>query len=93
MVCQGLESGTPQPREPGRRSGLTGEARRHCWGGREEEGQTAMGISLHTHGLSEGREPLAQAMGGERPLAQAMGGQAPLVWAKSSRGLSTLGAA
>ena len=53
---------------------------------------------MHTWGLSEGRIPLAQALGSERPLAQAMGdwepfmqpkhGWAPLVWAKSSRGLS-----
>ena len=48
-------------------------------------------------GLSEGRSPLVQAMGGKKPFAwaigdwallvQATGGQAPLVWAKGSRGL------
>ena len=26
----------------------TGEARHHCWGGENEEGKTAIGISLHT---------------------------------------------
>ena len=60
-------------------------------------GQTAIGISLHTCGLSEGRAPLAQAMGGERPLAwatgdwallQAMYGWTPLMQAKGSRRLS-----
>lgn len=38
-----------------------------------EEGQTAIGISLCTHVLSEGGVPLVQAMGGEKPLAWAMG--------------------
>ena len=49
MVCHGLGSGMPQPREPRRRSGPAREARHHCWGGQEEEGQTAIGISFPVH--------------------------------------------
>ena len=97
VVSHGLVSGTTQPTEPGRRYGPEGETRCHCWG-KEEEGWTAIGISLHTCAcvLSEGGAPLLQATGGEKPLAlamedwallvQAMGGWAPLVWAKGSRG-------
>ena len=86
-------SGTPQPREPRRRSGPTGGARSHYWGGQEEEGWTTIGISLGTLGLSEGEVPLVQATGGKKPLAWATGDQALLVqallvWAKGSRGLS-----
>ena len=50
--------------------------------------------------LSEGWEPLTQAMGGKRPLAQTTGDWAPRMWAtgvqallvraKESRGLSTM---
>ena len=90
----------PQPREPRKRSGPTEEARHHCWRGQEEEGQTAIAISLHTRRLSEGRVPLAQAMGGKRTIAQATGdqvlpvqathGQAPLVWGKGSGGLNVM---
>ena len=36
-------------REPGRRSRLAGERRHHCWGGQEEEGWTAIGISFPMH--------------------------------------------
>ena len=52
------------------------------------------------HGLSEGRGPLAQAIGGEAPIAQAMGNWAPLVqamggwiplmWANGNRMLGTM---
>ena len=54
---------------------------------------------LHTSGPSEGRAPLAQAVGvGEGhlatgdsvPLMQATGGQAPLVWAQGSGKLRIL---
>ena len=45
----GLGSGTPQPRETGKKSGQAGEASCHCWGGLEEEGQTAIGISFSAH--------------------------------------------
>lgn len=41
-VCQGLGSGAPQLREPGRKSGPAEEARRLCWGGQEKEGQDVM---------------------------------------------------
>ena len=68
----------------------------------EEEGWSTIGISLCIHRLSDGRAPLAQAMGAEKTLAwsmgdwvllvQPMGGQAPLVWAKGSRELSASGA-
>ena len=81
-VCYGVGSGTSQQREPGRRSGPTGEARHYCWGG---------------CGLSEGGANLGQATGGEEPLAQATGdrvflvqgtgGQKPFVWTKGSGGL------
>ena len=94
-----LGSGTPQQREPGRRFGPAGEARCHCWGGREEEGWTAIGISLHTCMCAQalrGGIPLVQARGGKKPLAQdtgdwvllvqATGGWAPLMWAKGSGG-------
>ena len=47
-VCYRLGSRTPRNREPGRRSGPTGETRHHCWEGQEEEGSTAIGISLYT---------------------------------------------
>lgn len=76
----------PQPRELGRRSGPAGEASRHCWGRQEEEGGTAIGLSFLAHGLSEGRAPLAQAMGGEAPFVRAMEGWAPLVQVKVSGG-------
>ena len=89
-----LGSGTPQPKEPGRRSGPEGEARCHCWGWQDGAGWIAIGTSLC--GLSEGGAPLALAMGSKRPLAQAIGDWAllmqatgdlaSLVWAKGSRG-------
>ena len=44
---------------------------------------------LCTRGLSKGRAPLMQAMGGERPRAQAAGDQALLMQAKGRRGLNT----
>ena len=69
-----------QAREPGRRFGPAKEARCHCWGGLEEEGQTAIGISLHRLRLSEGGAPLAQAAGGEKPIGRALGDWAHLVW-------------
>ena len=57
-------SGTPWPMEPRRRSGPAGEARCRCWGGREQEGQTAIGISLCMCARAlRGRGPLAQAGG------------------------------
>ena len=59
-------------------------------------GWTAIGISLCTHGLSEGRVPLVQVPGGKKPLywatggrvllVQATGGQALLGWTKVSAG-------
>ena len=76
---EGPGSGRPQPREPGRRPGPTGEPRCCCWGGREKEGRPAIGISLHMCGLSEGKAPLAWATDGERPLAWATGDQMPLI--------------
>ena len=48
-VCRGLGSEVLQLREPGRRSGPTGEAKHHYWGGQEEEGQIAIGISFSAH--------------------------------------------
>jgi len=78
-----LGSRKPQQWERGRRSGPTGEARpplsRRARGRPPEESP-----SLHKHRLSEGRAPLAQAMGGEVPLARAIGGQAPLVWLRAA---------
>ena len=52
---QGLGGGVPQQRDSGRRSEPAGEAKRHCWGGQEEEGWTAMEIffSAHTQTLRE----------------------------------------
>ena len=41
---------------------------------------------MYTRGLSEGRAPLAQAMGGEAPFVRAMEGWAPLVQVKVSGG-------
>ena len=59
----------PQQREPGRRSGPTGETRCHCWGGQEEEGRTTIGIScIQVHIVSEDGAPLMQAKGGKKPL-------------------------
>ena len=46
-VWHRLRRGMPWQREPRGRSGPTGEARRHCWGVREEEGQTTIGKSWH----------------------------------------------
>ena len=93
-----LGSGTPQLREPRRRTGPSGEARGR--GGGEGEGQTTIGISLCTSGLTERRVPLVQATVSEKPLAQVMedqallvratGGQVLLVWIKGSRGLSVM---
>jgi len=48
-LCHGLRRRMPEQREPRRRSGPTGEARHHCWGGREEEGQTNIGITFPVH--------------------------------------------
>ena len=68
--------------------------------GERRRGQTLIGISLHTYGLSEGAVPLAKAVGVQRPLdpatgdwallVQARAGWAPLVWAKGSWGLSVI---
>ena len=66
VVQHGMR-GTPQQREPRRRSGPAGEARRHCSGGERRTGE-ARGNTLH-YGLTEGRASLAQAMGSEKPLA------------------------
>ena len=49
---------------------------------------TTIGISLCTHGLSEGWAPLAEAMGGEQPLAQDIGDQGFLVQATMAQGIS-----
>ena len=67
----------PKLREPGRRSGPSGEERHHCWGGQEEEGWTTRGTSFPACmcGLSEGGVPQEQVMGGEKPLALAVGDQ------------------
>ena len=94
-MCYALGSEMPQRRKPRRRSGATGEASHHCWGGWKEKGQTSIGISLPIHGLSEGRatgdkKPLAQATGDRALLAQATGGWIPPVWAKGSGGLSAM---
>ena len=77
---EGLGSGVPQDGEwnatakgTGRRSEPAGKARCHCWGRPEEEGKTTIGISLCTHGLSEGRAPLTQATDGKRQHARATG--------------------
>ena len=98
VVFYGRVSGMPLQRELGRGPGPTGEARRHCWGGQEQEGWTAIGISLRRHfQLSEGSMPLVRDTGVEKPLVgakadreilvQATGVQTSLVWAKGSRGL------
>ena len=47
MVHHRLGRGTTWQKEPGRRSIPSEEARCHCWGGREEEGKTAIGNSLN----------------------------------------------
>ena len=54
-MCQQLGSGAPELRKPGRRSGHTGEARCHCWGGQEEKGQTAIGVSFSEYPQTLGR--------------------------------------
>ena len=41
--------GAPQSREGWGRHGTAREARHHCWGGREEEGRTTIGMSLSAH--------------------------------------------
>ena len=70
--CTKAGSRVPQPREPRRRCGPIGEARHHHWGGQQEEGLTAIGISFSAHGgLSKGR---------------AMDWGVPLVWAKCGGG-------
>ena len=88
MVCHGwgssvlwTGSGTQWQREPRRRTEYPGEARHHCWGAQEQERQTAIGISLYTPWLSEGRTPLAQATDGKKPLAWAMRDWVLLLWA------------
>ena len=43
---QRLGISAPQLREAGMRSGPTGEARHHCWGGQEEVGRATIGISI-----------------------------------------------
>ena len=70
MVCYRLGSGMLWQREPQGRSEPVGEARCLCWGGQEQERQTAIGISLKTHGF-RGWVPLVQALGGQKTLAQA----------------------
>ena len=97
MVCYGLGSVMPWQRESRRRSEPVGEARCHCWGGREEEGRTAIGISLCTSswalrgqdasGTGYGwREATCLTTGDWVLLVPATGGWAPLVWAKGSAG-------
>ena len=99
-MCHGQGSGVLQAGEwntmvVGTRRCGTGEARCHCGGGGEKEGQAC----IHVLRLSKGRAPLVQATSGEKPLAWAMGdcvllvqatrGQAPLVWAKGIGELSS----
>ena len=75
------------------------KARHHCWGGREEEERTTIGISLRTLVWAlRGQGASGITMGGEKPLAQttedwelheqATGGQSLLAWDKGNRGLS-----
>ena len=81
-MCCGLGSGTPQQREPGRRSGTAGEARYHCWGWVRGGGVDChRNLPAQVHSLTEGRSPLVQATGVKRPLAQATGDRALLVQA------------
>ena len=60
---EGLVSGEPRAREQsatvrqsGRRPGLAGETRHHCWGGQEEKGQTTRGIPFSAHSQMLGRQ-------------------------------------
>ena len=70
-------------REPGRRSRLAGERRHHCWGGQEEEGWTAIGISFSEHGQTLRKWGYRQqgtshtGYGQQAPLPRATGGSAP----------------
>ena len=64
-----LRRGTPQQREPGRRSGPSGEARRHRWGGREEEGQMPRKLPAPEHALAHGLSEDSVARGYKKPLA------------------------
>ena len=79
MVCHGwgvvshkLGNGTCSRGNSGGGLGLQ-EKQGTIIGGKEEKGWATIGISLHTHGLSEGVVPLAQATGDETPLASVMG--------------------
>ena len=47
MIYHGQGRGTPQQKEPRRRSRPAGEARHHCWDGQEEEGRSTIGNSLN----------------------------------------------
>ena len=77
----------PQPRESGKSAPI--EARHHCWGGQEEEGQTAIGIYFLAH-VQTLRGQAASGAGTTYLDYWAKGDWAPLVWAKGSRGLSMM---
>lgn len=51
VVCYRLESGKPQ-RENWEKALSTGEVKHYCWGGQEEEEQTAIRISLCSSGCA-----------------------------------------
>ena len=69
---QGVGSRVSQLREPGRRSGPTAEARYHCRGWQEEEGQTVIGLSFFVH---------VQTLGVVRRSCMSYGWWPPLAWA------------
>ena len=59
-----------------------GEARCHCWGGQEEEGQATIGMSLPAQAPTlRAQAPPVQASGVKEPLAWAVGDGALLLWA------------
>ena len=87
---EGPRSGAPQPREPRKRSGPAGEARHHCWGGREE-GQITIGISFSAQvcTLGVGRGLLREVrclLQGLWLAVQAKHNGAPLAWSTGGRG-------
>ena len=69
VACHRLERGTPWQREPRRKSRPAGEARRHCWGGQEEEGQTACTRACAYRQALRGWDGSVQALVSEKPLA------------------------
>ena len=84
-TAEGAREWCTSAKGPRRRSGPTGKARHHCWGGQEEEGWIAIGISFSA--LTQTWRAELQAA---RHLLCGLQVAVPAVWAKHDRGASCM---